>query len=556
MKRYALLIISLIFLVTHSCKKVDEANRYNQSLPTVNGGTSKTEYVTGDTLLLVGRLFYETGTLKIHIGNADGNIVAYSQSTVDYYGNKTVFDLVKIVLTPEMGVGKSIPVTITANGHTIDAAPINISKFIPVSGETDTTLFVEKTVTWAPSDLSLYQFTDTTIPSRPKVTVLPGVVRATVNPSGDISFFNPVGVFKVEAAQVTPVIQAGDVFTEHGQQFAIRYVAGQTNTPDPGIYYFSAEVLETGHDTKTSLVYRLCKFDATSGTVTTLNRSEVANFPDGSPVDPTPFQGDAAAVKVVAANLKAGANGDLFFYNYFPTTNTHSTMYRWYTSFTKQATNTGGHGNLCSFKDGKILSLFSDHNIIDGLGLQAPGTDFQAYTDYLLSPDGNMIMITNPPGGTLDKYQMYDLANNAPAYSIGDRAVKLKSFDDDPATKFRTSGATISVNYGFATAIPGLAVNFCLNGAIMPNGDLVFQYGNSLGSFNFLANNGYCYAGEENGFGGNASPLVTDTGKAKHVNFYGKMIFGMDKSLNFYFYQPDYSVSPGGVTFYKLYSKQ
>lgn len=551
MKRYILIPIFLLLVVIYSCKKVDDANRYNQSLPTVSGGGS---YVTGDTITFNGRLFYETGTLKIHIGNADGKIVAHSQSSVNYYGNPTLFDQVKVVLTPEMGVGNNIPVTITANGHTIDAAPINISKFTPVTGVTDTTLFVDQLLAWKPADVSRYQYNDTV---NGYTLTLPSFVRATVNASGDISFFNPVGVFKVNNAQVTPVVQAGDSFTENGQQFSIRYIVGATNTADPKTYYFSAEVLEANHDMQVSLVYRLCKFDATSGMVTTLNRSEVANFPDGiSPIDPRPFQGTAASVKVVAFNLKAGANDDLFFLNSYSLGNYHYYVDDWHTLLTSQAVPRGySHDNLCRYKNGKILSLFSDHSIVDDGGLQAPGVNSAAFDDYLLSPDGNAIIVTNTPGSQ-DHYMMYDLANNRPVYSIGDRTFKLKSFDNNPATRFPYNTQSLSINNVVAAPLPGLAFNFCMGGAILPNGDLVFKYTNSMGSFNFLANNGYCYAGEENGFGGNTSPQVTDIGKANHVNFYDKIVFGTDRSLNFYFFKPDNSSGTAGVIFYKMYSKK
>lgn len=544
MKRYLLPLIFIVITI-YSCKKVNDDNAYKQSLPSVTTGKSgyPTDYVVGDTLTINGRLFYDSGTLAIRIGNADAKIIAHTQSKNSYYGNSIVFDEVKMVITEQMGIGKNISVTIKVNGNVLNAPPINISKFIDISSSTDTTLFVKKLLTWTPADPTILKVFSTT---RRRDILLPYLNGATVNPAGVISFFNSKGIFQITGGQVNPLLTAGQSFTENGSQFSINFVIGATNTNDPNIFYFSAEVLESDPSTATQFVYRLCKYDAVAKTVTTLNRSAVFVNPVGQTVSGAPYEGDAATVKLTATDLKMGPSDELYFINdYSIARDARGQDVSHSAGLLTQNQNVASTNNLCVYKTGKITSLIAAHSS-DNTGFEAPGLLADRLFDYLISPDGNFVLTVNIPGA-LDPLAMYDLNQHGQLYSVGTRNFRFKSFDTDPTTTL--SFKTRSFQFLLGTTSDN---RFFLNGAILPNGEIVNKFTSALASFNYLVNTVYAYAGAEIALVTPPSTLV-DEGKAKKVDFSDKNIFGIDKAANFYFWKKDAS---GSISFYEMYSKK
>lgn len=544
-----LVFLFLLTTIILSCKKVEQRNTFVSGILSISAGF-KTAYSIGDTMTITGRLSAGNTDFNVKIGNVNAAIL--SKSTTPYHNNytneETTVDIVKLLITEEMGLGEQIKVVISSGGQVLNTPLISIRRYAVPSGQTDTTLFVDKTLEWEPSNPEDYVLND---------SGLPYILGTCVTLNGHLYFHNYHGIFKVENNVVQQLLKKDDQFNDGINTFTITGFIGSVTDPDERYLYFSAEIADPAIDNSAFYAYRLCKMDLVTKKIQTINTSTIAIEQSGDPIIESPYQGPAAQVKMVATNLKMDAVGNLFFLNFFYIYPDNSTEL-WHESLHKSLNSRNAYlgenvlRNICRLKsDGNIQSVI---RYINGNGTP-PGYVAENTFDYLVSPSGKFIYV---PGDNSGKFLLkYDLTDDGPVENTADLSVNYRffSYDDDPKTK-------VSVNPfqrdGFQFYIWNYlesSYNRRIIALVAPDESIIAQSTFSLVIVNIPQHTFYLYAGTEKGMEGLQVPSQRNlVGKSKTVMFAPIHFNGMDKNGSIYYMNA--SSPQSKVSFYKLYSKK
>jgi hypothetical protein len=534
------------------CKKVDDHSSMVLSQPWLSDYYTQTTgsrlapidwkypstLVVGDTAMFIGNLFpYAAGT-HIMIGNAEAKIVDTARFATTYtsYTPQQKLDGVRFVITKEMGVGKNRPVTITANGISIHGAPISIQLIEAGASRTDTTLWVEQIAQWTPANLNDYTDNSNFL-----------VKHVTNDKAGNIYFSNQLSVQALRAGKVTPLISRGDALQDDkGSKFTIKQVLGSAVTFEGDAIYFSAEVLDNKADEENKYIFRLCKMNLASKTITTINRTLVAN---GVTTDENgaPFQGNISQLNVVAVNLYTDINEQLYYTNVYAPGSSSDHKW-WYNNSSGISTGVPGVDPrdcllLISRMDisGKVHGLMCFDYIYPSIGFKVNSGN------YLHDPAGKTIY-----GYYTTNWIRYDmLAYNVAEDDKGDltdtfgSSFNFLSYEKDPLYK-KLSGS------GYLTDPFSLQINPVMQ---LPDGSLLVVSNSSLAHYDLAGKIQYCYAGTEMGLDMPVAEQKQKTGLAKWVDFTGATLIGQDKSGAVY-YCSGVNDTQNGVTFYKMYPKK
>ena len=549
--------LGLCLLMT-ACNKVDQHYDLVAGQPWILGSYPTTYYV-GDTMTISGLLFIgEGGTLQV--GAVQPSFLSVTK-TAGAPGTSAVDsqEIVRFLITKEMGVGNNIPVTLTARGLTIKSPSITIRQLTGLLARTDTTLVATQIASWQPANLSDYQSQN-----------IPLIIGSSVSSNGSIYFDNPWGVFSVIGAAVQPVLSVGSQLSDQNGPFTVNKVLGSAISFDGSTLAFSVAVSDNS-DTVNNYVFRFCTMDIGSKAVTTLNRTlELKGIPNQSG-SPGAFTGAVAQLNLIAAGISADVNGNWYFTNIYSVPSSGSDMGFWYSS----AADNPGSGdneldNICELgTDGNLKSLFSfqppNSYRASSSPFRTPGYPVDEIGGTLISQDGGVAFISTNYGESLLNVAVYDLNQqvllSAPPAEANYRFI---SYDTSTVTGEPAVGSgpfTVPIGFTYNRGAPN--PNFAL-----PNGTILYGGAASVYAFNVLSQTFYCYAGTEVGLL-SGPPVVQNqaTGPAKYVNFNlnGNWSYfdGIDsKGAVYYFTAPPGSsyygqpVYGGPLTFYKLYSKK
>ncbi|TDW96826.1 hypothetical protein [Dinghuibacter silviterrae] len=551
MKPFIITFAAFCLIIT-ACHKVDQHYDLVNNQPWVT--TSGTTFYVGDTMTMQGKMFLDKGGY-IRVDTVSPVFV----SKIKVPGpTADSLDQVRFLITKNMGIGKNIPVTVTANGITIQAPAITIHAFSGLLERTDTTLWVDQVASWQPTNPADYQ-----------TQSAPLIMGASVDAAGDVYFDNPLGIFAIKGGAAQAVIQGGTQLSDASGSFTIRHILGSAISYDGQTLGFSAEVKDNT-DTAGNYVFRFCTMNLNTHTVTTLNRTLEPMAAPAHLAGPGPFEGAAASVNMVALFVSADYNGNWYFTNGYAVPDTLFPMSSWYTNFVVTRFSLEGSqnvlDNVCRLgTDGKLKSLFSykpPSNLSSNPPLfNAPGYPVADITETLISPDGSTAVVHNKAASDATysvNVAVYDLNLQVALSSPPAEAqYRFISYDTSLATGAGSTPITIPVYFNFYGNAPHTTF-------YLPNGNLLWAGSPSVIAYNILNETCFCYAGTEQGLLSGV-PAAQDnlTGRAKFVNFaqVGATYFcGMDsRGALYYFTAPGNSygsaVTSGPLTFYKLYSK-
>lgn len=552
-EQYAQLVSDQPFLVTSPVGLVP------YGLPNYQGYASI--YMVGDTAALIGRFFLDKPGSQILVGNEAARIL-YSRKIKDmidtinqYTHEPNLLDYVRFLITPSMGTGNRIPVSITCNGVTIQAPPVAIRRYIGSPGKTDTTLFVDSLTKWLPADLSFFQKYRN-----------PLAQDLSVSESGTVCFSNLKGVYLLNGGTITQTIGAGDSFSEITGSFSIKTILSSVLSYSGDSLVFSAEVNENTPDTATAYIYRLCKMALSSKTVTTINRTRMLKGKAALNSDPGLFQGKTAQVPLIATRLKTDMSGSLYFFNAYapPRTDFDATYYH---DFVKDGSGVIKFSvifaqvlrNICRVDPGgQLTSIFSntDKRNYGSLLYSIPGYPIPVTNDFMISPDGTRAYVVdkvNMGGAGQLSMGEIDLQGSVLIMSAGFFPLyRYLSYDPSPVTG-NPAGTSLRWYFSFDTKFGYFSQYLPL-----PNGSVLMALGNSIAALSTQNQSGYCYAGTEAGTSGGRVPgQVNSTGKAKFVRFnnYTVTFAGVDKWGAVY-YCNQFTDPTNGLTFYRMYPKK
>lgn len=574
--RNTLLWLSLVTLLLPSCKKADQYAQLANAQPYLMNNY-QTSYLVGDTATFTGRFFLGQPGSRIQIGNAIPAILSdartYAGDINQYTHQPDSEDVIRFVITAGMGIGNTIPVSVTANGTTITGPALSIQKFAGIQPKTDTTLVVDSLAGLLPTDASFYQSNN-----------LPLVQNMNVSGNGVLCFNNLTGVYKVNNGQVAQLLHVGSILQENGTPFTIQLFLGAAITFGGDSIYFSAQVIENIPDTATAYIFRICKLDIAAGTVTTINRTEVQKGISAANEQGGPFHGPVNSLNIVAADLKTDANGSLYFVNYYsPARTDHDNTVNWYyrdginTGIASYVMDTYAYQNVCSMgAGGQVNSLFSQSGPLTLNGYSntytIPGYPCAQTSDYLVSQDGTKALVCNQQGGVVgfnfNGFAYYDLQQGIPLAFLGaaDNASTLyrfSSYDTSSVTGYANAGEQFGLfpnQYRpFLLFDPYSAYTLTSN-LLQNNGYILYENYNfpvaSIAAINIQYKTAYCYAGTEAGLFA-TTPAVQNhsTGQAKYVVFPALTMFAGTDKLNGIYYYSGYMDYVNGLHFYKLSSK-
>lgn len=508
-----------------------------------------TSWLVGDTATLIGKFFLDRPGSQIRIG-ADTAHILYKRQVPNginqYTHQPDQLDYVRFLITRSMGLGDHIHVSISANGVIIQAPDISIRQFQGIIRKTDPTLYVDSLTTWKPADLNFYQ-----------KNYLPLVNATTIAGDGTICFNNLTGIYAIKNRQATQLLGVGDRLLEQGVPFTVKLVLGSVISFGGDTLIFSAEVRENTPDTATAFIFRLCKKDIVSGTITTINRTEVHKGFATINENPGPYEGAVSSLRFVATDLKTDANGSIYFLNNYPPARTDYNANLWYAGTFGGGLSKGGFfinnphvlSNICRIEgSGAVKSLFSNHSPYIRTPLYTvPGYPSAQPSDYLVSLDGKVGYACDITTVLRSSLGYFDLQQDALLISTGlnPSGYRFFSYDTSSVTGRHTNlNPTIFFNNGYSLN----------NYLILPDGDLLFVSSGSLAAASLQNKTIYCYAGTEAGLG--APPAIQNqtTGPARNVLFWSTSFAGADKLNNIYYYTGYQNYK--GISFYKLYSKK
>lgn len=561
-----------------ACRKVDEHADLIENQPylitvggfgglfNIWGYAYQQTFLVGDTATLAGRLFIDRPGNSVQVGKTEAVIIAKGKVSTNQFNTRTgqedSLEVIRFLITKEMGIGANIPLTYHANGYTVQGLPLTIKAINIGDRRTDTTLVVDKLAAWLPGNIAAFQASYST----------PFVNNSSVAGDGTLYFDNMNGIFQVTPQQVLPIILTGSSLTDQQQNtFSIDVIISSVISPDGHSLLFSSIVKENIPPAADSLyVIRLCRMDMNSKQITTLNRT--TTLKGMGPYQETlgPFSGNVNTLKIAAANLRTDISGNIWFTNlYFPVNNQTNQI----TYSTFNSTNDWyGQLQLCSYAqppyaalynicrmdvNGQVNSLMQT-NPWGGFGPPpyiTPGPLFSDNsTTFITSPDGSVVYGAKQPASTFYlNINQYVLAQGDIENTIIGAQFNFSfiSFDTAAATKLSSNGSFSPPELYDAD------FNTCL---LLPNNDMLYASSQSLYAYNFDNNTAYCYAGTENQ---NASVQTQETGKAQLVNFNSSnqlRFCGIDQQGAVYYCiggsYGSYSSNDftNGVRFYKLHS--
>ncbi|MBO9730728.1 MAG: hypothetical protein J7623_18950 [Chitinophaga sp.] len=554
------LSLVILLLLLNACRKVDEHKKLVESQPwladtyTLNGryGIYEWQYpslwVVGDTAMLIGKFFTNTPGSDIRVGGVSVKVVEHVEIDPNKLYNTggiqmETLDLVRFVVTKEMGIGQQRPVVITANGITISGAPLSIQDFAASVGRTDTTLVVDKLLHWVPANADAlnkkgYAFLRTVHCDR----------------NGAIWFDNALSINVVTGGQVNAFLSAGDKITDDkGAAFTIKHVLSSAISFDGNTLFFSIEDKEASTDTVNNYIFRLCKMEVSSRSVTTLNRTLVLNKTALLDEDAAPFQGSIDRLKTVAMYLNADLQNNLTYTNYYAPPSVAEDHSYWMSVIGGGQINMEPYGNnvalICRLDiNGKVTALMGAGYMGDAKPfILTPGIHVASSLCFV-DPSGKYVYGMANVDDWRTQLLKYDVQQEDVVASVRAAAAifVLHSYDTVPATK-GVGPMSISVidwtgmTYNFNTLM------------VLSDGSLLAATGGSLFNYDMEQRTVYCYAGVENAFGASAPGQDKLTGKAKWVNFGGAALIGQDKTNAIYYCQG--ALGTDGIDFYKLHSE-
>lgn len=549
-------MVTCLLLVFTACRKVDQNIQAVEERPwLVTDEVSlrwrdavKYDYplsmVTGDTVMLLGNFFPGKPGSVIRVGNVaivpveTGSTPWLIRTPWDRTDSVTKrLDMVRFVVTKEMGLGTRIPVTVTANGYTFEGPVVSIRQLSQGLSRTDTTLWVDKVGSYVPADLSGYRQFFNLMVNDP-----------SVSGAGHVYFNNKDGLYKLADGVVTTLFKNKQKLTAGKETFEIAQINSSAVSFDEEALYFSAAVKEDTPDTTANYICRFLKMDITSGAITSLNRTLVKK--EGSQKELiSGFQGNVSSLKLVAGHLKATPSGQLFFINIYKPEVPATASY-WYDDYILNNNfDLKGYGaevinNLCTMD--ASLQVRSVASQMESAAPGAPGFSAFQTTCYFPSTDGaNALFCDKAYFGY--SVGLLNLREQELVGSTTDQWMKylFKSYDTVKATNYPEK----EIFFGIGEINNG-------NYMLLPDNNVLTQFNSSLISINLEEKSMYCYAGMEAGANGYPPQQNQETGKSKYVNFNSSIRFaGVDRQGAIYYYQykGDYN---NGVTFYKLYPKK
>jgi hypothetical protein len=583
-----LLLLLILSQIQISCNKVDQHASLieNQPFIATEIGLSglfnikqydyQDKFVVGDTATLVGKLYLDHPDTRIILGNVTVSIIVKAKvrngSANTMTGKMDSLDVCRFIITKDMA-GNNLPLTLYANGYTVQGPPVTVLLINIGNRLTDTTLVVDKLGTWLPANAAAFK----TNPSNSFIN------NASVAGDGTIYFDNINGVFRLTGGTVSSIVVPGGALIDQSQHsFTIKVILSSVISTDGNTLYFSSldsEPVAPAADTL--YIARLCSLDMQTNQLTTLNRSTVRKDLGTYTEDPGPYNGGIGAMKIVANYLSMDINGNLYFSNfYFPensgqnpvTGDQYNSTSNWYQYLIAANNNnmtniTGILGNISKLDTkGQMTSLAqTNDNLAYGFTFYTtPGPVLSdIFNNFVPSPDGTLIYgWKNPPRGSDGSLNQYDQTQQdiENLYSAYDDTWLFLSYDSSISTK-RVSTSHFNAP---RTGNNGEFWNYLL----LPNNDILYadpfigDITSSLYAYDMSNKTVYCYAGTEIE---NRNLQTNDTGNAKFVNFKGWSLHfcGLDREGSVYYciggtadgsleVDNDYV---NGVQFYKLHRR-
>lgn len=267
-----LLVYCFISILLISCNDADIFYAKLNKQPEVISNF-KAAYFIGDTVTISGRL-NPGNNLSVHVGDLQAPLVNITKIYPD-------LDAVKIIITESMGVGESIPITLTSDGITIPVTSIEIV------GDANIAVLNKQ--------LQLVKVAD--IPAKASIVYCR-------NSNGNTYFWDAAEkkLFKIDSKG-----NKTEVFNEYKCKeagFSIDEFNAGGISPDERYFYFSAKIKEENQDYTLEL-YRFCRFELPTeilpngGGLISLNRTEYSLMRSRRTLQAAqPFEGNVDAVKI------------------------------------------------------------------------------------------------------------------------------------------------------------------------------------------------------------------------------------------------------------------
>lgn len=546
--------------------QVDTSPEADRNLKFLYANTGyKPSYAIGDTVTWSGQFFLNKGLPTIHIGNANA-VILHQQTYTPAVTNKVFLnEVVRFVITEEMGTGQNRPVTVSAGGITIGAPDITVTRFVGLAGRTDTTLYVAKLATWQPENPGDYYLPaeETPVAGWDK---LPWINGASATAGNIVYFDSNLGIYRLNNdGAIEKWLGFNDVLAEEGETFRLHYIVNTVVDHQHTAVYVSARVTENTPDEQSNYIFRLMKIDPVTKSVVTLNRTLLPKDITQPGITAEPVQGPVKDVPLVAMRMTWTPTG-LYFFNAAlakpaETPNTYM-RYRREILIDRPSTfiNFYAINTLCHFDPAaRTIRVLAHAGPNSNTGIEVA----QAHT-FRLRPDGGLlytIPMNVPFAGFGVMY--YDVALGQTIYSKAlnqqDISMQFTSFDTDTATQYTkiTSVRTNTIKLSDITA------PYCWT--IANTGDIIsYAMDNSSSSkpslfaANIDASKMYCYAGTEKGLFTNrdrttcisVASQVQESGPAKYVDFAEQNCsLATDRVQHLRFFGAD---QQGAVYFFKM----
>ncbi|WP_212002026.1 hypothetical protein [Chitinophaga sp. HK235] len=551
--KQVLTLLSLCLLFWCGCKKVDDhaaqvadqpwfSEQYSQlngSRLTPISWTYPSSLIVGDTVTLIGKLFpTRTGTV-ISVGNVPIKIIDTAQLTPRYttFSEQGQLDAIRFVVTREMGAGENRSVTVTANGVTVYGPSVSIKLIGGGSLRTDTTLWVDQLAQWTPDNGSDYQKKNYNL-----------IRSVHTDMSGNIYFDNQLSIQSFRNGSFTTILKAGDALKDNkNSSFSIKYILGSTITFTGDLLYFTTETTEDVPEAAQNYIFRLCKMDLASKTVTTINRTLVTKNATTAETN-TILQGDIAQLKIVAMRLNTDVNNNLYYTNYYAPEIASGSHAIWYNyvggNFSGQVGKEPFNSIVMVSKmdpAGQVRGIMSWKQWFASIGIPVT-TGY-----YALDPSGKYLYGYNSPNWISYNGIQYDIPEDDQGVTLKANQTQFAYHSYETNPKYKMTETVTS--FGVSPANPVLNNNIQL-----ANGTTLIRQSHILQCYDIPTQSSYTYAGVEAGINQTVSEQNQTTGLAKWVDFTGVSLIGQDKSGALYFFRGNKADNP--PIFYKLYPKK
>ncbi|NML23867.1 hypothetical protein HHL16_23505 [Pseudoflavitalea sp. G-6-1-2] len=570
-RRWLPLIFCLPILLTvaQGCKKVTEHADYIENQPwlarviTMNGMYNLYEYqyrnrfLTGDTAILVGRFFLEDPTSSIQIGNVKAVVhesrKLFTNTQNDRTGINDSADVVKFVITKEMGTGSGITLAVKAKGVTVFGEPLTITALKLSDKRTDSTLMVEHMLNWLPENVEEYKQNNASF-----------VHSSSISDAGELYFDNPFGIFRIPDNKVLPVIKHDQQLNDQQSTFTIDWIISSVISTDGKTLTFSAIVKEPIPGSDTLVITRLCQMKTADQTLKTLNRTVMFRGRSSYSEPIGPLSGKVDQLNLSAMYLQTDINGNIWMVNGFMPRNADvpHTPVRFYDDIKAgDDPSFGGIFTYCKLTpDGNLTALLKHYCVpaptTTPYSIPLPAISTSYGPGFMLSRDGRYMYGF---GYSVTTWNMdllkYDVQENEITGKISayTNNIAFISYDDDPATRMPTNSAFW---------LQGSAWSYWCPYQLLPNNDMLFTDMASIYAYDFDNMSSYCFAGTENQ---NTEVQNQKIGKAKYVNFdgFGSFKFlGADKNSVVYYCMGGTNLGSqfmdyvNGAKFYKIISRK